>query len=343
MMTNINLASDNYAGVHPDILQAMIAANESAVPAYGSDEYTSRAEEKFRLHFGDDIDIFFVFNGTAANVTALAAISRSYQAVICADTAHIQMDECGAPEKFTGSKLLLIENIRGKLTVENIEKHLQRVGDQHAVQPGVISLSQSTEYGTVYTPDEIRLIADYAHQHQMLLHMDGARISNAAVSLKQSLRAISRDAGVDVLSFGGTKNGMMFAEAVIFFNRALAKDYKFIRKQSMQLASKMRFISAQFEALLSNDLWQRNAAHANRMAALLTKKLSGISGITITQQAQANAVYAVIPREYVAALQEKAHFYIWNEKLSEARLMTSFATTEREIEDFVELVKQVCK
>ena len=338
-MKKINLASDNYSGVHPEIMHAIIAANVDVVPAYGSDEYTARAEEKFRRLFGSDADVFFVFNGTAANVMSIAAMCRSYQAVICVDSAHIQMDECGAPEKFTGSKLMTVPAVQGKLTLENIDKCLQRVGDQHAVQPAVISISQSTEYGTVYSVDEIRAIADYAHRHHMFLHVDGARISNAVASLNVDIRQVTKDAGVDVLCFGGTKNGMMFGEAVVFFNRELARNFQFIRKQGMQLASKMRFISAQFDAMLENDLWRHNAAHANKMAALLSAKLAKVKGITITQSAQANAVYAIIPPQYVAALQEKCHFYLWNERISEARLMTSFATTEEEVTTFVELVK----
>jgi threonine aldolase len=346
-MRKINLASDNYSGVHPDIFQAMLAANHDTVPAYGSDVYTARAEKKFREHFGEDIDVFFVFNGTAANVTALTAMTHSYQAVICADTAHIYMHECGAPGKFTGAALLLVPAVHGKVTIDQIKKHLTGIGDQHMVQPAVISISQVTEHGTVYTPDEIKTIADFAHDHQLLLHMDGARISNAAASLNLDLRSVSRDAGVDVLSFGGTKNGMMFAEAVVFFNSeffnsSLAKNFLYIRKQSMQLASKMRFISAQFEALLSNDLWRHNATHANHLATLLSDQLARIPAIKITQPAQANSVYAIIPKTLVPILQEKADFYIWNESLSEARLMTSFASTEQEINEFVTYAKQVC-
>lgn len=332
-------ASDNYAGIHPDILKAIAAANAGHVSAYGNDDYTAKAVEKFHEHFGDDIDVFFVFNGTAANVTALASINRSYQAIMCAETAHIQLDECGAPEKFTGSKLLLVPCKDGKLAIDSIDKYLSRVGDQHHVQPGVISISQSTEYGTLYTPAEIKVIADYAHTHNMYLHMDGARISNAAVGLNLDLRAISRDAGVDVLSFGGTKNGMMLGEAVVFFNRRLAKDFLYIRKQSMQLASKMRFISAQFHALLSNDLWKQNASHANTMAKLLADGIASVSGVTITQKVQANAVFAIIPKHFIAKLQDKFYFYVWNETTSEVRIMTSFDTTKAEINEFIEHMK----
>lgn len=338
-MNSKTFASDNYAGIHPDILQAIIDANKHHMPAYGSDDYTIKAVDKFKEHFGDDIDVFFVLNGTGANVTSLASINRSYHAVICAETAHIQVDECGAPEKFTGSKLLLVPTQDGKLSVDNIKRYLLRVGDQHHVQPRVISISQSTEYGTVYSPDEIKVIADFAHQENMFVHMDGARISNAAVSLNRELKAITKDLDVDVLSFGGTKNGLMIGEAVVFFNREFAKDFLYIRKQSMQLASKMRFVSAQFYALLSNDLWKRNASHANAMAKLLADKLSIIPGIKITQKVDANSIFAIVPKQYITQLQEKNYFYVWNEITSEIRLMTSFDTTESEVNEFADYMK----
>lgn len=340
-MNKISFASDNYSGVHPDILEAILRANHDHVPAYGGDEYTHLAVDKFREHFGQDTDVFFVFNGTAANVTSIAAINRSYHAVICAEKAHIQVDECGAPEDITGSKLLVVSTVNGKFSVEQIKKHLERVGDQHHVQPRLISLSQSTEYGTVYTPAEIKTIADFAHSNKLFLHMDGARISNAAVSLNVELKAISKEVGVDVLSFGGTKNGMMFGEAVVFFNRDLAQDFLFIRKQSMQLASKMRFISAQFHALLSNDLWRRNAKQANAMAALMAEKLSKIPGIRFTHEVNANAIFAIMPKETISRLQEKYQFYTWDENLSQVRLMTSFDTTEAEVHEFVEAAKGI--
>lgn len=342
-MKKISFASDNYAGIHPDVLQAIIKANEHDVPAYGADNYTQQAIEKFSEHFGKDTEVYFVFNGTGANISALAALSRSYQAIICSDVAHIQQDECGALEKFLGSKLLLIKPVEGKISVEQIANHMQRVGDQHHVQPGVISISQTTEYGTVYTTDEVKQIADFAHRNNMFLHMDGARISNAAVALNKSLAAITKDVGVDVLSFGGTKNGLMLGEAIVFFNRSLAKDYMYIRKQSMQLASKMRFISAQFIALLSNDLWKRNAQHANAMAQVLAEKLSNIPGFQLTKKVEANALFAILPKEVIKTLQEKFYFYVWNESLSEVRLMTSFATTEDEINEFVAEVVKVLR
>lgn len=342
-MNKTSFASDNYAGIHPDILKAIAEANNKHVPAYGGDHYTARAIEKFHEQFGNDIEVYFVFNGTAANVTSILSLTRSYHAVICAAKAHIQMDECGAPEKITGAKLLLVPSVDGKITIDKMQTHLERVGDQHHVQPRVVSISQSTEFGTVYTPQEIKTIAEFAHKNKMFLHMDGARIGNAAASLDVTLRTITKDAGVDVLSFGGTKNGMMVGEAVVFFNRDLAKDFQFIRKQNMQLASKMRFISAQFHALLSNDLWLRNARHANKMARLLADKLAAIPGVNITQSVDANGIFAIFPRQHISRLQEKFHFYVWNEMTDEVRLMTSFDTTEDEINDFVEHIHAVMK
>jgi threonine aldolase len=340
-----SFASDNYAGIHHEILNAIIAANIYHVPAYGSDAETTRATQQFKEHFGEDSEVYFVFNGTAANVLSLQAMTRSYHAVLCASTAHIQMDECGAPEKISGCKLITMPTTDGKLTVNVIKQHLARMGDQHAVQPRVISISQSTEYGTVYSPDQIRALVDFAHQNNMYLHMDGARICNAAASLNVDFRAITCDAGVDILSFGGTKIGMMMGEAVVIFSQHLSHDFQFIRKQGMQLASKMRFISAQFHALLSNDLWRRNALHANRMAVMLAEKLNALSceKIKITQPVQANAVFVIMPETYIQALQEKFHFYIWDEKISEARLMTSFDTAEADIDDFVSALKQIIK
>ncbi|CAM2958143.1 Low specificity L-threonine aldolase [Legionella steigerwaltii] len=338
-MSKINFASDNYAGIHPEILQAIHDANQGPAVAYGNDEFTAKAILKFREQLGDDIEVFFVFNGTAANVLSLSAMNRSFHAVICPETAHIQVDECGAPEKFSGSKLLLMPTKNGKLSVAELEKYLHRVGDQHHVQPGVISISQSTECGTVYSVDEIKAIADFAHQHHLYLHMDGARIANAAVSLQKELRTFTKEIGVDVLSFGGTKNGLMLGEAVVFFNKKLADDFLYIRKQGMQLASKMRFISAQFHALFSNDLWKRNATHANKMAAYFANKLKTISSVTLTQTVQANAIFAIMPGELINKLQQHFSFYYWNESLSEVRLMTSFDTKESEIDQFIAMIK----
>lgn len=340
MKPSRSFASDNNSGVHPQILKAIADANVGHVVAYGDDPYTEAAVAIFRKHFGKDIDVYFVFGGTGANVLGLKAATETYHAVICAETAHINVDECGAPEKFTGCKLLSVRTEDGKLTVEQIKPFLEHVGFEHHVQPRVISVSQSTEMGTVYTPRELQALSSFAHKNGMLLHMDGARIANAAASLKSEFKKITTDVGVDILSFGGAKNGMMFGEAVVFFDRKLSIDFKYIRKQGTHLPSKMRFIATQFEALLSNDLWRKNAEHANRMAQVLASELEKIPKIKITQRVESNGVFAIVPKRYVALLQKKYFFYVWNEATSEVRFMTSFDTTEDDIKDFVSLVKR---
>ena len=335
-----SFASDNNAGIHPEVLQAISAANSGHTVGYGDDPYTDSAKRKFEEHFGPDIDLFFVFNGTAANVLGLMALTHSYDAVICSDFAHIYCDECGAPERFTGCKLIPIPNQDGKLTVESVSHAYHGVGDQHHVQPRVISITQATEMGTVYKPDEVRVLAKYAHERDMFLHMDGARIANAAVGQRQTLRQTTRDLGVDVLSFGGTKNGAMGAEAVVFFDPRLSRNFQFVRKQGMQLASKMRFISAQFEALLSNDLWQKSAQHANRMARLLESAVREITRVKIVYPVEANGVFAQIPRAAIAKLQERYFFYVWSEEESIVRWMCSFDTTEDDIRQFAKFVAE---
>src|SRR5208283_4014240 len=272
-------SSDNNAGVHPEVLEAIARTNQGHVVAYGDDLYTRSALAKFEEHFGPGIDVFFTFNGTGANVLGLQALNRPYHAVLCSDYAHIYSDECGAPEKHTGCKLIPLPHQDGKITLDAVRHAYHGIGDQHHVQPFFFNDTATTEMGTVYQPEEIKALARFAHEHEMLLHVDGARISNAAASLGQTLRQATRDLGVDVLSFGGTKNGIMGGEAVVFFNRALSADFLYLRKQGMQLASKMRFIAAQFEALLTNGLWRRSAEHANRMARLLEKEVSRIPGV----------------------------------------------------------------
>lgn len=342
-MPKRSFASDNNAGVHPEMIDAIAAANDGHVVAYGDDPFTARAVKVFQKHFGRDIAVHFVFGGTGANVLGLKAMTNSYEAVVCADTAHINVDECGAPEKFTGCKLLSIHTPDGKIRVEQIKPFLHGVGFEHHVQPRVISVSQATEMGTVYTKSELKTLARFAHDHNMLLHVDGARIANAAVSLNAKLKEITVDCGVDVLSYGGAKNGMMYGEAVVFLNKKLGENFKYIRKQGMHLPSKMRFISAQFEALLSGDLWRRSAEHANRMARLLASELEKVPGIKLTQPVEANGVFAVIPEKYIEALQKKYFFYVWNEEISECRFMASFDTTEADIHDFVAWVRKIVK
>ena len=335
-----SFASDNNAGVHPEVLQAIAEANQGHAVGYGDDAWTQSAIGKFKRQFGPDIEVFMVFNGTAANCLSLKALTNSYHAVICAEAAHIYTDECGAPEKFTGCKLIPIPTRDGKLTVESVRHACHGIGDQHHVQPRVISITQATEVGTVYKPHEIRALAGFAHERGMFLHVDGARIANAAASLGQTLRQATRDLGVDVLSFGGTKNGALGAEAVVFFDNKLGQDFLYLRKQGMQLASKMRFISAQFDALLAGDLWLKSAQHANRMARLLQKHLREIPQVKIVYKVEANGVFVRIPRKAIARLLKRYFFYVWNEEQSVVRWMCSFDTTEQDVKQFVRFVAE---
>ena len=333
-------ASDNHAGVHPNILSAMNSVNQGHVISYGDDTFTQSAVKKFKEHFGQNIDVYFVFNGTAANVLGLSVMLEPFNSVICSEVAHIDKDECCAPERFIGCKLVTIPTKDGKIRIEQIKEHIDSLGDPHHAQPKVISITQATELGTVYKPEEIKVIADFAHKNQLFLHMDGARLSNAAASLNVKLRQITADVGVDVLSFGGTKNGMMFGEAVIFFGGKLAENFKYIRKQGMQLASKMRFISAQFQALLSNNLWLENAKHANEMARLLAREIEEIPGTKITQEVEANSVFAITSPKHVSQLREKYFFHIWDREKPEVRWMASFDTTKDDVKRFANVIKK---
>ena len=335
-----NFASDNNAGVHPEVLDAIARANRGHVVAYGDDPYTRSALAKFEEHFGAGIDVFFTFNGTGANVLSLQSLNRSYHAVLCSEYAHIYTDECGAPEKHTGCKLIPLPHQDGKITLDSVRHAYHGIGDQHHVQVRVISITQSTEMGTVYQPEEIRALADFAHQHEMFLHVDGARIANAAVTLGQTLRQATRDLGVDVLSFGGTKNGIMGGEAVVFFNQKLSADFLYLRKQGMQLASKMRFIAAQFEALLTNDLWRRSAEHANRMARVLEAEVRKIPRVRVVWKVEANGVFAQIPRPAIAKIKERYFFYPWIEEECIVRWMCSFDTTEEDVKEFAKVVAE---
>ncbi len=356
-----HFASDNYAGVHPEVLQAITEANVGHAPSYGTDLWTERAQAIFREQFGPATRAFPVFNGTAANVLCIQAVTKPYQAVICSDGAHINVDECGAPERFSGCKLIPCDTRDGKLRPADVVGKLTGIGDEHRVQPRVVSITQATELGTVYSVAEVKALAETAHANGLLLHVDGARLANAAVELGVTLKQITTDAGVDLLSFGGTKNGLMGAEAVVFLegNRETGDgrretgdvrretgnhgEFLYIRKQAMQLASKMRFLSAQFVALLGTDLWKRNAQHSNRMAKLLAEKLNGVSGVTITQPVQANGVFATVPPEHIPALQERAFFLVWNPAISEVRWMMSWDTTEGDVEEFVRAVKEIVR
>jgi threonine aldolase len=333
-------ASDNNAGVHPEIMEAILRANIGHTVGYGDDEYTESAIRKLKEHFGDDIEVFFVFGGTGANVISLKTVTDSFNSVVCASTAHIVTDECGAPEKFTGCKLLTIPSEDGKITAEKVEQTIRGKGDQHHSQESVVSITQATERGTVYTQSDVKAIARVAHKHNLVLHMDGARICNAAAKLGISLKEATTDAGVDILSFGGTKNGLMYGEAVIFFNKKLAGNFKFFRKQGMQLASKMRFIAVQFEALLTNDLWLRNAEHSNKMALLLAQEVGNIPGVKIMNKIEANSIFAALPREVIPALQEEFYFYIFDDSVPIVRWMTSYDTTEDDVHAFADATRK---
>jgi len=333
-------ASDNYAGVHSEVLAAIEAANVDHAVSYGADEWTARVEERFREHFGEQARAFLVFNGTAANVVALRALAQPYEAVVCAETAHLNVDECGAPEFIAGMKTLPVATPDGKLTPDLVAPRLIRFGDEHAVQPKVISITQSTEVGTLYQPEEIAALAEQAHAHGMLLHVDGSRLANAAASLGTSLRAITTDAGADAVSFGGTKNGLLLGEAVVLLRPELGERMPFLRKQSMQLASKMRFVAAQFEALLADDLWLRSAAHANAMATRLAAAVAKVPGVRVTQAVEANGVFAILPPGVAQRLQAGWRFYTWNESTGEVRWMCSWDTRPEDVDGFAAAVAE---
>ncbi|MCL4290520.1 MAG: threonine aldolase [Thermoleophilia bacterium] len=326
-------ASDNWAGGHPEVLAALAAVNDGHAPAYGEgDPYTARAEERFREVFGPDTRTFFVLTGTGANVLALGSLLRPHEAAICPAEAHVNVDECGAPERFLGSKLLPVPAPDGKLTPALVESRARGFGVQHRVQPRVISISQTTELGTVYTLEETRVLADRAHELGLRVHMDGARIANAAAALGASLREASRDAGVDVLCFGGTKNGALAAEAVVFFEPALADGFEYARKQGLQLASKQRFVAVQLEALLQGELWRRNAEHANALAARLAAAIRGLPGVELVHPVEANAIFARLPARALPLAGGPYPFYVLDEPAGLARLMTSWDTTEDDVD-----------
>ena len=329
-------ASDNCSGIHPQILEAIQEANSGHVKGYGYDEVTQAAENEFKKRFGDDIEVYFVTTGTGANVLGLQSCLQPFEAVICSDMAHIHTDETGAPERNLHAKLFPVHSTNGKISAEQIPPLLVGRGVEHHVQPRVISLTQSTEYGTVYSKAEIEAFAALCKKEDLLLHVDGARISNAAVSLGLSPREFIREAGVDVMSFGGTKNGMMMGEAIVFFRKDLARHMKFRRKQGMQLYSKMRFVAAQFLGFFKNDLWLDLASHSNALAKQLESMLNTLPGVTITQPVEANGVFVIFPNGVADKLAEEFPFYVWNEHTGEVRLMCSWDSTAEDIERFVE-------
>ncbi len=333
-------ASDNYAGAHPEVLAALALANEGHQVAYGEDQYTDHLQRIVHSHFGPSAEAFPVFNGTGANVTALQALTDRWGAVICAESAHINVDEGGAPERMGGLKLLTVPTPDGKLTPELIDRQAWGWEDEHRAMPQVVSITQNTELGTVYTVDEIRAITEHAHSKGMKVHLDGARIANAAASLDVPMRAFTNAVGVDVLSYGGTKNGMIFGEAVIVLNPDAVSHMKHLRKLSMQLASKMRFVSVQLEALLAKDLWLRNARHANAMAQRLAAGVRALDGVEILYPVQANAVFARLPHEVSRRLQERFRFYFWDEAAGDVRWMCAFDTTEDDVDAFLQALKE---
>lgn len=333
-------ASDNFASVHPLILKALNDCNDEHEFAYGYDKYTEIATNKFKELFGEQIDVYFVFNGTGANVLSISTLLKSFNSVICASSAHINVDECGAFENFSGAKLNLVETIDGKIKKEDIKKYLHAIGVEHHSQPKVVTISQPTELGTLYTIDELKDLSDFIHNNNMFLHIDGARIANSVVALNTTLKEMITNTNVDVLSFGGTKNGMMFGEAVIFFNKNLSGDFKFLRKHGLQLYSKMRYISAQFIEYLSNELWLKNAKLSNDFAKYLEKKIKNINGIELIQKVETNGLFVKIPKNKIEILQQKYYFYVWDEELSIVRFMTSFDTTKEDIDNFVKYLEE---
>jgi threonine aldolase len=341
MRNLVSFASDNWAPAHPAVLAAIGRANAGHVGAYGSDPFTEEAVERLKGAFGPTADPYFVFNGTSANVLAIGSCCRPYETVICGDTAHIVVDECGAVERLLGLRLTTVPTPSGKLTIDGMMSRVEGRGVESKVQPRCVSITQSTEYGTVYTTAELRALTEAAHAAGLWVHMDGARLANAAAALGVSLAAVTAECGVDVVSFSGTKNGAMLAEAVIFFNAELAQDFKYRRKQMGQLASKMRFVAVQFTALLTDDLWLANARHANAMARRLADGLSGVAGVALTQAVEANAVFATVPEDCVHTLERGSAFEVWDTRRTEIRLVCAFDTTPEDVDQFVAHVRQV--
>lgn len=331
-------ASDNYAGAHPAVLEALSAVNAGHQSAYGADPVTAQVLAMIRDLFGSNAQFLPVFNGTGANVVALQSVTQRWQSVIASATAHIHADEGGAPEVMAGIKLWTVPTSNGKLDPSAVQSQCVDMEFVHRSQPGAVSITQSSEMGTVYTPDEVAAIADVAHRNGLALHMDGARLSNAAASLGVPVRAFTTDAGVDLLSFGLTKNGAMIAESIVVLDPGRVRGIDFIRKTSMQLSSKMRFLSAQYQALLTGDLWLSSASHANAMARRLEQAVRDLPGLTITQPVQANAVFAIIPADVTAALQDRFHFYTWNHDSGEVRWMCAWDTTPEDVDAFAQAI-----
>ncbi len=330
-----SFASDNTSGIVPEVLQALIEVNEGSAIGYGDDPITAKLREEMNELFGREVSTLLAWGGTGANIVGLQAMINSWEAVICSSSSHINVDECAAPERFLGAKLIDIKSANAKLEPVSLAKELEILGVVHHAQPGAISITQSTEYGTLYTVEELKEVIDIAKQAGLRVHMDGARIANATAALQIPIAAFTCDLGVDILSFGGTKNGMAYGEAIVVFNEELVSAAEFIQKQSAQLPSKMRYIAAQFSAMFKDDLWLKHASHANEMAQLLAEGISDIRNVEITQSTEVNAVFAKLPKEAITTLQEWSHFYDW-EKENEVRWMTSYSTTVEDVERLVE-------
>jgi threonine aldolase len=335
-------ASDNSSGIHPEVLAAIEQANRGHAGAYGADAHTAALPELFRSHFGPRAEAYPVWGGTGANVIALQAATERWQAVIAAESSHVHTDEGGAAEKLGGIKLLTVPTPDGKLTPELIDTQAFGFDDVHRAQPKVVTVAQPTELGTCYTPAEVRELCEHAHSLGMLVHVDGARLSNAAAALGTGFAEITTDVGVDVLSFGGTKNGLLAAEAIVVLNPEVVRGVEYLRKSSMQLASKMRFLSAQLHALLAGDLWLRNAAHANAMAARLAERVRSAPGVELTREPEINAVFAILPAEVTERLAKRFGFHTWNHRSGEVRWMTSFDTTEADVDAFAAGLAEEC-
>jgi len=342
-LTKINFASENYAGVQADMMHALTKVNTGQAPSYGNDQFTAEATTVIKEHFGNDIDVYFTFNGTGANNFGLGSVTQRYHSIYCSDVAHLFVDESTAPESFTGCRLFPVRSESGKIVFEELKAAIKRIGDIHHPQPGVVSITQPTEYGTVYTLDELKAIKALCVENNLLLHVDGARFFNAAVFLNASLKQLSRNVGVDVLTLGGTKAGMMFGEAVIFFKADPNRSHRFHLKRSMQLASKNRFIAAQFSAMLNNDLWKRLAVHTNDLAKEFEKRIDVIPGVKIAHPVETNAVFLNMSPSLHEKLQQHAYFYYWNDQKEEVRLVFSFDNTIEEIEEFVNLLRKYAK
>ena len=330
-----SFASDNNSGVHPLVMEAVVNANCDHAVGYGDDKWTEEAVAAIKRVFGKSAEPFFVFNGTGANSVALQAVTRPFNSILCAQTAHINVDECGAPARMTGCSVVTIPTPDGKLTPELLKPHLHNFGVCHHSQPKAVYISQVSELGTVYTVEEVRAIADLLHGYGMYLHMDGARLANACVALGCTMKDVTVDAGVDILSFGGTKNGMMMGEAVISFRPEITENLQYFRKQSAQLASKMRYLSAQFVPYLEKGLWYDNAKHANACAGRLASHLAKYPQIKFTQKVESNQIFFTAPADVLAKVRERYFFYMWDETAGEARLVTSWDTTDEDIDELI--------